>query len=54
MTNTQRETDPMGGMAAGLPGSQPGSNMPGSTSSSTSGDGESGMEVSVQAGGLPG
>lgn len=44
----------MGGMEAGLPGSQPGSNMPGSTASNTSGDGQRGIDVSVQAGGLPG
>jgi hypothetical protein len=50
----------IGSTSAGLPGSQPGSNMPGTTASSTSGNGDSsgsgdgGVDVSVQAGGLPG
>lgn len=54
MANTQNGTDTMGGMEGGLPGSQPGSNMPGSTASNSAGNSEGGIDVSVQANGLPG
>lgn len=54
MANTHNGTDTMGGMEGGLPGSQPGSNMPGSTASNSAGSSEGGIDVSVQANGLPG
>ncbi|PCJ43491.1 MAG: hypothetical protein COA71_01055 [SAR86 cluster bacterium] len=54
MANSPDGTDTMGGMESGLPGSQPGSNMPGSTASNSAGDGDGGIDVSVQAAGLPG
>ncbi len=54
IANAQSGTDILSGIEAGLPGSQPGSDMPDSSASNTAGNGESGVDISVQADGLPG